>query len=124
MRGIGIARRRPPSGLGDAPGALTACLDHPTGCGLISILVRKPFLPLELPGWPFAPCLLHDSSGEDVLQLLIHLAHPIGRGCMQCVQEHSHNGHILVGHGEGGKLPLLTVGRCGLLCFERKLALV
>jgi hypothetical protein len=68
--------------------------------------------------------LLYSGSPEDVLQLLIDLAHPIGRGCRQRVQERGHNGHILARRGEGGKLPLPMVGFHGLICLGHGLALV
>jgi hypothetical protein len=60
--------------------------------------------------------LLCGSSAEDVLQLLIHLGHPVGRGCGQRIHEH--------GPSEGGKLQLLMVGHHGPLCPEHGLALV
>jgi hypothetical protein len=48
--------------------------------------------------------LLRGGSAEDILQLLIHLAHPIAGGHGQRIQKRSHNGHILVGLGESGEL--------------------
>jgi hypothetical protein len=59
-----------------------------------------------------------------VLQLLIHLVHPVGRGCRQCVQLHGHRGHVLDCPSEGGKLLLLVVDHHGLPCLEHGLALV
>jgi hypothetical protein len=42
---------------------------------------------------------------KDVLQLLIHLVHPIGTGGRQGVQECGHYGHVLASFGEVGALP-------------------
>jgi hypothetical protein len=64
------------------------------------------------------------SGAEDVLQLLIHLVHPVSRGCRQRVQERSRRGHVLAGPAERGKLPLLAVDRRSPLRLERGLALV
>jgi hypothetical protein len=33
--------------------------------------------------------------------MMVHLVHPVGKGNVQCVQEHRHSSHILVGPGEG-----------------------
>jgi hypothetical protein len=71
-----------------------------------------------------ALCLLRGSGSEDVLQLLVHLAHPISGGCEQCVQKCAHHDHVLAGPGEGGELPLHTINRRGLACFKRRFALV
>jgi hypothetical protein len=55
-----------------------------------------------------ALCLLHDDGSVDALQLLVHLAHPIGGGCEQCVKKRSHRGHVLAGISESGELSLHT----------------
>jgi hypothetical protein len=66
-----------------------------------------------------ALCLLCSSNAEDVLHMLIHLAHPIGGGHEQRIQERSRSNHILAGPGERGKLLLLTVGCHGPTLLER-----
>jgi hypothetical protein len=54
--------------------------------------------------------LLHGGGSEDALQLLVHLTHPIGGGCGQCVQERH---HILAGAGLSGELSLHVHHRRG-----------
>jgi hypothetical protein len=50
--------------------------------------------------------LLCDSCAEDVLQQLVHLAHPAGGWCRQCIEERSRCGHVLASPREGGEQPL------------------
>jgi hypothetical protein len=45
---------------------------------------------------------------------MVHLTHPIGRGCRQCVQKSGRRDHVLAGPGETGQLPLCTINHQGL----------
>jgi hypothetical protein len=69
-------------------------------------------------------CLLCSDIAKDVLHMLIHLAHPIGGGHEQRIQERSHSSDVLAGPSEGGKLPLLMVGCHGPTLLERQFMLV
>jgi hypothetical protein len=53
--GVGTTRCCPPCGTANTLEILTEHLDEPTGHRLKFMLARKPLLPLELLGWPFAP---------------------------------------------------------------------
>jgi hypothetical protein len=64
-------------------------------------------------------CLRHGGGKEDAFQSLVHLAHPIGGGCQQRVQECSRCGLILGGPSEGGELPLCLFLCHGLACLQR-----
>jgi hypothetical protein len=68
--------------------------------------------------------LLHNSSAEDAHQLLVHLAHIIGGGCWQCIQECGRCIHILATPGEGGELPHHPLYHHGLACPRCQFALV
>jgi hypothetical protein len=57
---------------------------------------------------------VHCGGAEDVLQPLIHVAHPIDGGHGQHIQKYSHKGHVLAGLGEGGELLLRMINYCGL----------
>jgi hypothetical protein len=48
-----------------------------------------------------ALCLLRGGGTEDAFEPLVHLAHPIGGGCVECVQKRSYHSHVLAGHGKG-----------------------
>jgi hypothetical protein len=78
--------------------------------GLICMADRWAWSPPEVKVVPIA---------GDVLQMLIHLAQPIGGGPGQRIQERDHSGHVLCGPSEGGKLPFPMVGCCGLIYLER-----
>jgi hypothetical protein len=55
--------------------------------------------------------LLCGGDAEDVLQLAVHLVHPVCGGCKQCLQKRDRCGHVLTGPGKGKALcPLTVVG--------------
>jgi hypothetical protein len=68
--------------------------------------------------------LLRGHGTEDDFQPLVHLAHPIGGGCEQCVQKCSCHGHVLASPSEGGELPLRMLNRRCLACIKCRLTLV
>jgi hypothetical protein len=63
-------------------------------------------------------------SVEDILQLLIHLAHPIGVGYEERIQKRGHSSHVLTGLGEGGEQPLRTFNHRGLSSLKHQFVLV
>jgi hypothetical protein len=55
--------------------------------------------------------LLCGGDVEDVLQLVVHLVHPVDGVCGQSVQERDHCGHVLAGPDDGGiQRPLAADG--------------
>jgi hypothetical protein len=61
--------------------------------------------------------LLCGGDAEDAFQPFVHLTHPVGGRCGQCVQERDRHGHVLTGPGEGGELPLRLLPRHSLDCL-------
>jgi hypothetical protein len=68
--------------------------------------------------------LLRNSGSKDALQLLVHLAHPIGGGCEKHVQKCGHCGHVLASPGEGGELLLHRHHRRGPASLQCRFTLV
>jgi hypothetical protein len=68
--------------------------------------------------------LLRGGGVEDTVQPLGHLAHPIGGGCRQCVQECGRCGHVLTGPSKGGELTLCPLHCCGLTSLKHQFVLV
>jgi hypothetical protein len=63
--------------------------------------------------------LLHGSGAENAFQPLVHLTHPVGGGCQQCIQEYGSCSHVLAGPCEGGGLPLHLLIHRGLAYLQR-----
>jgi hypothetical protein len=61
--------------------------------------------------------LWHGGGTANAFQPLVHLAHPIGGGCRQRIQECDRCSHILASPGEGRKLVLHLLLRHGLACL-------
>jgi hypothetical protein len=68
-------------------------------------------------------CLLCGDGAKDALQPLVHVAHPVGRGCQRCIQDCGHHNHVLAGPCEGGELPLRSVDHRSLACLTHRFAL-
>jgi hypothetical protein len=62
--------------------------------------------------------LLCCGGADDVLQPLIHLAHPIGGWCGQHIQKSSCDGHVSAGPSKGGELLLRMINHHSLTCLQ------
>jgi hypothetical protein len=67
--------------------------------------------------------LMRGGSAKVALQPLVHLTHPVGGGCGQCVKKCGCRSHILAGLGEGGELPLCSFYCHGLAYLKHQSAL-
>jgi hypothetical protein len=134
---------RPLGGAVDIPEVLTEHLVSLNNRRLKILSMRKASCIQSPLGGPFSPILgmgggqnkgidpmlqgtlrlLCGVSVEDALQPLVHRAHPVGGGCGQHVQKCGHQGHILVGLGEGGELPLHPFQCRGPSCLKRRFML-
>jgi hypothetical protein len=68
--------------------------------------------------------MLCGGGTKDILQPLVHLAHPSSGGCEQCIQKCGCSGHVLASLGKGGELPLRMINRHGAVCLKRRFTLM